>query len=108
MGAIESVILGYMYQVSYITRFSNGNIPIMGDVFKLSQSIFVKRNDQESRKMALKKIKERSNLIEKFETMPSLNIFPEGSTTNNSGLLTFKKGAFIDKKPLKIVCFKFN
>jgi len=54
------------------------------------------------------KITERCSLIENNETMPPILIFPEGSSTNNSGLLTFKKGAFRDFKPVKIFCFKFN
>ncbi len=37
-----------------------------------------------------------------------MGIAPEGTTTNTSCLMTFKKGAFKDFKPCKIVCFKFS
>ena len=34
-------------------------------------------------------------MCKKYETMPGINIFPEGSITNGLALLEFKKGAFI-------------
>ena len=40
--------------------------------------------------------------------MPQLVIFPEGTTSNCRGLLDFKKGAFKDFKPMKIVGIKFS
>ena len=44
--------------------------------------------------------------IEKEETMPPLAVFPEGTLTNGTALLQFKKGAFKDLKPMKIIAFK--
>ena len=38
--------------------------------------------------------------------MPPLAIFPEGTVSNGTGLLTFKKGAFKDFKPMKVLAFK--
>ena len=40
--------------------------------------------------------------------MPTLLVCPEGTTNNNQGLMTFKKGAFKDFKPCKIVCYKYS
>jgi len=40
--------------------------------------------------------------------MPPLVIFPEGTTCNNESVLTFKKGAFVKLKPVKIVAIKYD
>ena len=40
--------------------------------------------------------------------MNPLCIFPEGAVTNGQSLLTFKKGAFKDFKPVKIFAIKLN
>lgn len=40
--------------------------------------------------------------------MPQLTVFPEGTVTNGRALLTFKKGAFKDLKPVKIYVTKFD
>ena len=40
--------------------------------------------------------------------MPTLLICPEGTTNNNQTIMTFKKGAFKDFKPCKIIMFKYS
>ena len=40
--------------------------------------------------------------------MPQLVIFPEGTSSNCLSILEFKKGAFKDFKPMKIVGIKFS
>ena len=40
--------------------------------------------------------------------MPPMLVFPEGTVTNNTALLTFKKGAFKDFKPVKICAVKYR
>jgi len=37
----------------------------------------------------VKEIKERIEMCKKYETMPGINIFPEGSITNGLALMKF-------------------
>jgi lysophosphatidylcholine acyltransferase/lyso-PAF acetyltransferase len=65
------------------------------------------KNNAEAKKQQLQAITDRIKLIEDYETMPPMIVFPEGSVTNNTALLTFKKGAFKDHKPVKICGVKY-
>jgi len=46
-------------------------------------------------------------MVEKNDTMPPLAIYAEGTITNGHCLLRFKKGAFKDLKPVKILAIKY-
>jgi hypothetical protein len=55
----------------------------------------------------LDKIKARQELILKGEMRPLL-IFPEASTTNNTCIVKYKRGAFFNLKPVMPVALKFD
>jgi len=40
--------------------------------------------------------------------MVPIHLFPEGTTTNGSAILEFKKGAFVHLKPVKLLGLKYN
>ena len=45
--------------------------------------------------------------VERGDMIP-LHIFPEGTTSNGSCLLEFKRGSFTTLKPVKILCVKYE
>jgi len=53
-------------------------------------------------------IKQRCDQIMKGKRLPSVMIFPEGTTTNGKYLISFKKGAFMNMFPIKIFCIKYD
>ena len=64
------------------------------------KTIFVDRNDPDSRKKCIDEINCRAKHSE--SCWPQILIFLEGATHNGEALLQFKKGAFIPGLPLQV------
>lgn len=64
-------------------------------------SIFIPRaGTPEEREKVIEVIKERQEIIETTGKFTQLLIFPEGTTTNGSSVVKFKKGALISERTL--------
>ena len=76
-------------------------MPIFGKIAIGLGSIFVNRNDPNSRKNTLDEVlKKQKDFIEGKPIMP-LMVFPEGTTSSGRHLFSFKKGAFFNLLPVK-------
>ena len=72
------------------------NVPLVGGLARGLQSLFIHRGtDDEIRQKIVGQIAERQRQIE-VQNMPynRLCLFAEGTTTNGTGLMKFKRGAF--------------
>ena len=85
-----------------------GNAPIGGDIAYHIGSIFVERDNEESRKKSFDKLIKRQKDFYEGKILYKLVIFPEGTTTNNRYLKTFKKGAFSALLPLKPIIMRIS
>lgn len=56
----------------------------------------------------IEQIKERQEIIEKEGRYPPIIVFPEGTTSNGTTLLSFKKGAFAALKPVRPVFLRYG
>lgn len=56
----------------------------------------------------MQKIKDRQELIENTGAYAPFLIFPEGTTSNGTCLLKFRKGAFYSEKKVQPIYMKFN
>ncbi|XP_016105290.1 lysophosphatidylcholine acyltransferase 1-like [Sinocyclocheilus grahami] len=65
--------------------------------------VFVSRSDQDSRRQTVEEIKRRAHSGE----WPQIMIFPEGTCTNRTCLITFKPGAFIPAVPVQPVVIRY-
>jgi 1-acyl-sn-glycerol-3-phosphate acyltransferase len=74
---------------SSVSRHSQNDAPIFGNLIKLTQSLLVDRDNRTSRSTAVKKIQDRVFSPYKWQ---KLAIFPEGTCTNGKVLLRFKPG----------------
>ena len=92
------------YGCGFISKESVSKIPVFGKIATGLQSVFVNREDPNSRHDVLNKIIERQKKIYNGENVMPLMIFPEGTTTSGRHLLKFKKGAFVNLLPIK-PCF---
>lgn len=63
-----------------MSRNENRQLPLIGKCIELAQSLFVNREDPESRQKTVKQIIERT---QPNQGWPQLLIFPEGSTSNS-------------------------
>ena len=90
-----------IYGCAFISKVGIKSVPVFGSIAQGLQSIFVDRNDPNSRKEVLEKIIERhKDYMEGKPVMPIM-IFPEGTTTSGRHILKFKKGAFYSLLPIK-------
>lgn len=84
-------------------------MPGIGTIAQCIRCVFVDRGDAQSRETTFKLIKERQQEREQdpFET-PNLLLFPEGTTTNNTTLIPFKKGAFAEGHSVQPIGLKYS
>ena len=92
----------------FVMKESLMNIGIVGFVAKFFQGLTVNRREESSRKKLIADLHERVSNIKDKKIYNKLVIFPEGTTSNNHGLLNFKKGAFMLKSNLRIIGLKYG
>lgn len=74
------------------------------ELINFTQPIYVKREDPNSRQRTIKTVIERANSRDNW---PQTIIFPEGTCTNRSCLLSFKPGAFYPGVAVQPVCIRY-
>ncbi|XP_053914626.1 lysophosphatidylcholine acyltransferase 1 isoform X2 [Cuculus canorus] len=89
---------------SIVMKAESKDIPLWGTLIKYIRPVFVSRSDQDSRRKTVEEIKRRAQSDGKW---PQIMIFPEGTCTNRSCLITFKPGAFIPGVPVQPVVLRY-
>ncbi|XP_039920793.1 lysophosphatidylcholine acyltransferase 1 isoform X2 [Hirundo rustica] len=89
---------------SIVMKAESKDIPVWGTLIKYIRPVFVSRADQDSRRKTVEEIKRRAQSGGKW---PQIMIFPEGTCTNRSCLITFKPGAFIPGVPVQPVVLRY-
>ncbi|XP_078400370.1 lysophosphatidylcholine acyltransferase 2 isoform X1 [Cetorhinus maximus] len=90
---------------SVVSRAENADIPLFGLLLSCSQPVLVSRTETNSRKKTVEEITKRAQSGGKW---PQLMIFPEGTCTNRTCLITFKSGAFIPGVPVQPVLIRYQ
>ncbi|XP_069476536.1 lysophosphatidylcholine acyltransferase 1 [Ambystoma mexicanum] len=93
-----------MTMASIVMKAESKNIPVWGTLINYIRPVFVSRSDQDSRKKTVEEIRRRAHSNGKW---PQVMIFPEGTCTNRSCLITFKPGAFIPGVPVQPVVLRY-
>lgn len=81
------------------------NIDFVAELINFTQPIYVWREDPNSRQKTIKTVIERASSRDNW---PQIIIFPEGTCTNRSCLLSFKPGAFYPGVPVQPVCIRYR
>uniref|UniRef100_A0A1A8HN18 Lysophosphatidylcholine acyltransferase 2 n=1 Tax=Nothobranchius korthausae TaxID=1143690 RepID=A0A1A8HN18_9TELE len=89
---------------STVSRVENLATPIFGRFLRCLQPVLVSRQDPDSRRKTIQEIDHRAKSRGHW---PQVLIFPEGTCTNRSCLITFKQGAFIPGVPVQPVVIRY-
>ncbi|XP_076448987.1 lysophosphatidylcholine acyltransferase 2-like isoform X2 [Babylonia areolata] len=89
---------------SGVSRDSNAKIPIIGHIIQYARPVFVRREDPNSRHNTIREIQRRSQSGGEW---PQIYIFPEGTCSNRTCLITFKAGAFIPGVAVQPLCIRY-
>lgn len=74
------------------------------ELINFTQALYVWREDPNSRQNTIKTVIQRANSHEKW---PQIIIFPEGTCTNRSCVLSFKPGSFYPGVPVQPVLIRY-
>ncbi|XP_053606195.1 lysophosphatidylcholine acyltransferase isoform X1 [Plodia interpunctella] len=99
--AIAIVVLG---APSVVAKADTARLPFIGQLINYTQPVYVWRDDPNSRQNTIKEIIERATSKEDW---PQVLIFPEGTCTNRSCLITFKPGGFYPGVPVQPVIIRY-
>uniref|UniRef100_A0A4W5K9C5 Lysophosphatidylcholine acyltransferase 2 n=1 Tax=Hucho hucho TaxID=62062 RepID=A0A4W5K9C5_9TELE len=89
---------------STVSRTENLATPIFGRFVRCLQPVLVSRQDPDSRKNTIMEIDSRAKSGGRW---PQILVFPEGTCTNRSCLITFKQGAFVPGVPVQPVIMRY-
>ncbi|KAE8607948.1 hypothetical protein XENTR_v10011338 [Xenopus tropicalis] len=89
---------------SSVSRAENISVPIFGRILRALQPVLVSRVDPDSRKNTINEIKKRATSGGEW---PQVLIFPEGTCTNRSCLISFKPGAFHPGVPVQPILLRY-
>ncbi|XP_022410775.1 lysophosphatidylcholine acyltransferase 2 [Monodon monoceros] len=89
---------------SIVSRHENVQVPLIGRILRALQPVLVSRVDPDSRKNTINEIIRRATSGGEW---PQILVFPEGTCTNRSCLITFKPGAFIPGVPVQPVLLRY-
>ncbi|XP_055061381.1 lysophosphatidylcholine acyltransferase 2 [Misgurnus anguillicaudatus] len=89
---------------STVSRIESLDAPVFGRFLRCVQPVLVLRTDPDSRRNTVLEIERRAKSGGHW---PQVLLFPEGTCTNRSCLITFKQGAFIPGVPVQPVVIKY-
>lgn len=96
------------HRFGFLAKAGIKSTPCVGLLAQALQCLFIERQNHDARAAMFGKLSSRLDLAEAGHQFNSLIIFPEGTTTNNRGLIDFKKGAFVSLKPIRLFAVKYR
>ncbi|XP_064466466.1 lysophosphatidylcholine acyltransferase 1-like isoform X2 [Ornithodoros turicata] len=100
---LDGVVVLLLGGLSPVTKAASEYIPFFGTILNFIQPVYVKRNDPNSRQNTVREITRRAT----SKDWSQIIIFPEGTCTNRSCLITFKLGAFVPGVPVQPILIRY-
>jgi len=100
------VVMNSLGAPKFVAKAGVRHVPVVGRLAADMDTIFVKREDANSRGATLEAIKGHCTNWKPGDR--SLLIFPEGTTSTQQDLLPFRKGAFVSGVPVRPVLLRYT
>jgi 1-acyl-sn-glycerol-3-phosphate acyltransferase len=100
-----AILASVVSNVTALAKSDVRSLPIIGRGMKMMGCIFVDRGNEQNRKAAVEGIS--SYLREWRAGLPSVIVYPEGTTTANTEVIPFKSGAFQTCTPFQAVRIEY-
>ena len=91
----------YRYASGFIGKLTASKVPAIKQMGVYNQTIYLDRQNPDDRKITAEKIAKRQKDLYEGKNLTNLSIYPEGTITNGTHLIKFKRGAFMTLLPLK-------
>ncbi|CAB0004502.1 unnamed protein product [Nesidiocoris tenuis] len=101
---LDGVVVYHTNFPCILVRKESGSNIWLGMIMNYHQPLYVRRDNSESRHKSIQDIIERATSPLDW---PQILIFPEGTTTNRSCLISFKPGAFIPGLPIQPLVIRY-
>lgn len=106
---LDPCIATRYYLCSMTLKESFRTIPLLSTLAINTESLFIPRSASAAEKDKLVQlIIDRQELIQSTGQYPHILLFAEGTNTNGSGILRFKKGAFAGLKRIRPVILRYD
>ncbi|CAN7939610.1 unnamed protein product [Ixodes hexagonus] len=101
---LDGVVVLLLGGLTPVAKADSEHIPIFGTILNFTQPVYVKRSDPNSRQNTVHEIARRATSKDPWS---QVIIFPEGTCTNRSCLITFKLGAFVPGVPVQPIIIRY-
>lgn len=103
----DALAVAVMGAPSVVAKAETSNIPFWGDLIRFTQPVLVHRSDTNSRQTTIKQISQRAEGADS-EGWQQVLIFPEGTCTNRTRLITFRLGSFYPGVTVQPVTVRYD
>ena len=103
----DALAVAVMWAPSVVAKAETSTIPFWGDLIRFTQPVLVHRSDTNSRQTTIKQISQRAEGAES-EGWQQVLIFPEGTCTNRTRLITFRLGSFYPGVTVQPVTVRYD
>jgi lysophosphatidylcholine acyltransferase/lyso-PAF acetyltransferase len=105
---LEILIFMSLIGTGFLAKIDVKSYPLIGLISENLGSVFVDRDNKNTLGETLDIINQKQKNIFLKKDLSKFMIFPEGTTSNNVGILDFKRGAFLAELPVKPYVVKFE
>lgn len=105
---LDILIFMSLIGTGFLAKIDVKSYPFIGLIAQCLGSVFVDRENKNTLGETLEIVIQKQKDIYAKKDLSKFMIFPEGTTSNNTAILDFKRGAFVAELPVKPYVIKFE